>query len=93
VENLIQENVHVLFYQLMKKKCINFIYDGTKGYYDYCDDNKTLNEAYNQFRNLNLWAPKNATLFIMNQGMKMLDQNRSLIYNGINDGDTILIQI
>ena len=93
VENLIQENVHVLFYQLMKKKCINFIYDGTKGYYDYCDDNKTLNEAYNEFRNLNLWAPKNAILFIMNQGMKVLDPNRSLIYNGINDGDTILIQI
>ena len=92
-ENEIKRNAHVLFYQKIKKKFITFIYDGTKGYYDYYDDNKILNEAYNEFRNLNLWAPKVAKLFIMNQNMKMLDQNKSLISNGVNNGDTIIIQI
>ena len=93
-ENKIEINAipYILFYQRRKNKCINFIYEGKKGFYDYNDDNKYLSQAYNEFRNLNLWAPKNAKLFL-NDEKKQLDVYKTIIFNGINDGDNIVIKI
>ena len=83
---------YILFYQRRKNNCINFIYNEKKGFYNYNDDNKYLYQAYNEFRNLNLWAPKNAKLFLNNE-KNQLDINKSIIFNGINNGDNILIKI
>ena len=92
IESLIQTNAYILFYHRGKKNCISFIYEGTKGYLDYFNDNKLLNDAYNEFRNLNLWAPIRAILFLMNKKMKKLNPKKSLLYNGIDNGDTIFIK-
>ena len=92
IESQLQTDAYILFYQRRKKKCINFIYEGIKGFLDYSNDNKLLNDAYYEFRNLNLWAPNIAHLFLMNKNMKKLNPRKSLIYNGISNGDTILIK-
>ena len=94
--NEIQQNYipYILFYRKSKNNSITFVYNGKRGYYTFIDYNKRLYEAYNEFQNSNLWAPKNADIILLNNnGNIYLDLYKSLQENGIKNGDSILISI
>ena len=57
-------------------------------------EKEDMYEAYNEFQNSNLWAPKNADIILLNNnGNIYLDLYKSLQENGIKNGDSILISI
>ena len=89
---------YILFYQKCKKENINvtysitFLHEGKRAFYKFNNSNKLLYEAYNEFKNNYLWAPKYANLFLKDGNNYIsLDFNKSLHDNGIKDGDILLI--
>ena len=76
------------------KKCIYFK-NGTKEvYYEYDNDYKNLGEAFNELCQKYNWNPSevdNLCLWNYETQMIPLDNNKSLLENGIQDGDKILV--
>ena len=85
-------NINLINNNVGKKKCIYFTYEGKEGYFEYTDDNKILDDVYNEFCNKYEWAPRGQQLMLMkNDAMINLEDYKGLAENGINDGDKICV--
>ena len=76
------------------KKCIYIKYEFKEAYYEYDDDYKNLGEAFNELCQKYGWNPSEIDhLSLSNDENQMipLDNGKSLLENGIQDGDKILV--